>query len=144
VCAQVIADDVDRLLLGEAGKQLFQKRYELCTGVTGSGAADYGSAIVAGPYVAFVKSKRIMSANIKSLIAPRLRKRKDIPRSLKALTIPIDVEKEADIVRSIWDTLQGIDFFVTLEGRLLVFYRRLASPASEGARGRARQVVKTR
>ena len=85
-----------------------------------------------------------MSANIKSLIAPRLRKRKDIPRSLKALTTPIDVEKEADIVRSIWDTLQGVDFFVTLEGRLLVFYRRLASPASEGARGRARQVVKTR
>ena len=86
-----------------------------------------------------------MSANIKSLIAPRLRKRKDIPRSLKALTIPIDVEKEADIIRSIWDTLQGVDFFVTLEGgRLLVFYRRLTSPASEVARGRARQVVKTR
>ena len=85
-----------------------------------------------------------MSANIKSLIAPRLRKRRDIPRSLKALTIPIDVEKEADIVQSIWDTLQGVDFFVTLEGRLLVFYRRLASPGSEGARGRARQVVKTR
>ena len=85
-----------------------------------------------------------MSANIKSLIAPRLRKRRDIPRSLKALTIPIDVEKEADIVRSIWDTLQGVDFFVTLEGRLLVFYRRLTSPASEGARGRTRQVVKTR
>ena len=86
-----------------------------------------------------------MSANIKSLIAPRLRKRKDIPRSLKALTIPIDVEKEADIIRSIWDTLKGVDFFVTLEGRLLVFYRRLTSPASEAAqRGRARQVVKTR
>ena len=85
-----------------------------------------------------------MSSNIKSLIAPRLRKRKDIPRSLKALTTPIDVEKEADIVRSIWDTLQGVDFFVTLEGRLLVFYRRLTHPASEAARGRARQVVKTR
>jgi hypothetical protein len=83
-----------------------------------------------------------MSANIKSLIAPRLRKRKDIPRSLKALTIPIDVEKEADIVRSIWDTLQGVDFFVTLEGRLLVFYR--PSPGSDSARGRVRQVVKTR
>ena len=87
-----------------------------------------------------------MSANIKSLIAPRLRKRRDIPRSLKALTIPIDVEKEADIVRSIWDTLQGVDFFVTLEGRLLVFYRRSTStsPVTEAARGRARQVVKTR
>ena len=86
-----------------------------------------------------------MSANIKSLIAPRLRKRKDIPRSLKALTIPIDVEKEADIVRSIWDTLQGVDFFVTLEGgRLLVFYRRLTSPGNEAARVRVRQVVKTR
>ena len=85
-----------------------------------------------------------MSANIKSLIAPRLRKRKDIPRSLKALTIPIDVEKEADVVRSIWDTLQGVDFFVTLEGRLLVFYRRLASRAIEGARGKVRPVIKTR
>ena len=74
----------------------------------------------------------------------RLRKRKDIPRSLKALTIPIDVEKEADIVRSIWDTLQGVDFFVTLEGRLLVFYRRLTGPRIEAARGRDRQVVKTR
>jgi hypothetical protein len=85
-----------------------------------------------------------MSANIKSLIAPRLRKRREIPRSLKALTIPIDVEKEADIVQSIWDTLQGVDFFVTLEGRLLVFYRRLTSPGSEAERGRVRQVVKTR
>jgi hypothetical protein len=90
------------------------------------------------------RGKKVMSANIKSLIAPRLRKRKDIPRSLKALTTPIDVEKEADIVRSIWDTLQGVDFFVTLEGRLLVFYRRLISPANEAARGRVRQVVKTR
>jgi hypothetical protein len=27
---------------------------------------------------------------------------------------------------------------------LLVFYRRLTSPANEAARGRARQVVKTR
>ena len=85
-----------------------------------------------------------MSANIKSLIASRLRKRRDIPRSLKALTIPIDVEKEADIVQSIWDTLQGVDFFVTLEGRLLVFYRRLASRAIEGARGKVRPVIKTR
>ena len=86
-----------------------------------------------------------MSANITRLIAPRLRKRKDIPRSLKALTIPIDVEKEADIVRSIWDTLQGVDFFVTLEGRLLVFYRRrLTTPGTEASRGRARQVAKTR
>ena len=85
-----------------------------------------------------------MSASIKSLIAPRLRKRRDIPGSLKALTTPIDVEKEADIVRSIWDTLQGVDFFVTLEGRLLVFYRRLASRAIEGARGKVRPVIKTR
>ena len=85
-----------------------------------------------------------MSANIKSLIAPRLRKRKDIPRSLKALTIPIDVEKEADIIRSIWDTLKGVDFFVTLEGRLLVFYRRLTGLPNEAARERVRQVVKTR
>ena len=38
--AQIIADDVDRLLLGQAGKQLFQKRDELCTSMTGSGVPD--------------------------------------------------------------------------------------------------------
>jgi len=86
-----------------------------------------------------------MSANIKSLIAPRLRGRADIPRSLEALRVPIDVETEADIVRSIWDTLQEVDFFVTLEARLLVFYRRLTSPASEVARGEGfGEFIKTR
>ena len=38
--AQIIADDVDRLLLGQTGKELFQKSNELCTSMTGSGVAN--------------------------------------------------------------------------------------------------------
>ena len=64
VCAQVIADDVDRLLLGEAGKQLFQKRYELCNGVTGSGAADN---IAAGGMECSVQRQGAMTVILKTV-----------------------------------------------------------------------------
>jgi hypothetical protein len=38
--AQIIANDVDSLLLRQAGKQLFQKGHELRAGVMSRGAAD--------------------------------------------------------------------------------------------------------
>jgi len=92
------------------------------------------------------RKEKFMLANIETLIAPRLKERADIPKSFKALTDLINVDTEADIIESIWGTLQGVEFFVTLEeaGAHVVFWRRLTSPASALARGRGRQGVKRR
>jgi hypothetical protein len=62
--AQIIANDVDRLLLGQAGQQLFQKGHELRAGVTGRGAAN---DFAAGGMQCGVEGKRTVPVVLKTV-----------------------------------------------------------------------------
>ena len=62
--AQIIADDVDRLLLGQTGQQLFQKSNELCTSMTGSGVAN---DFAAGGMQCSVEGERSMPVVLKTV-----------------------------------------------------------------------------
>jgi hypothetical protein len=46
--AQVITNDIDRLLLRLASDKIFQKRDELCARVTGAGLANHLAAALQG------------------------------------------------------------------------------------------------
>jgi hypothetical protein len=87
-----------------------------------------------------------MEANIKNLIALRLRDQAEIPKTFEPLSEPISLQNETAIVQSIWEGLQGVNFFVTLEdgGAHVVFWRRMTQSASEAAKGLTRATVKTR
>jgi len=91
-----------------------------------------------------------MINDIITLIAPRHRSRDELPKGYTALRTPVAIDTEADIVRSIWDTLSlAPDTLVTLEDRCVVFWRgkrrKLSYHDSAILRGEIiRGVVKTR
>jgi hypothetical protein len=64
MCAQVITDDVYRLLVGLTGEQVFQKCDELCTGVTGRSAAN---DLTAGGMQRCVQGQRSVSLVLKTV-----------------------------------------------------------------------------
>ena len=76
-----------------------------------------------------------MEANIKNLIALRLRDQVEIPKTFEPLNEPISLQNETAIVQSIWESPQGLNFFVMLEdgGAHVVFWCRMTQPASEAA-----------
>jgi hypothetical protein len=69
-----------------------------------------------------------MSDNgIIDLISPYLKDRDEIPLGYEALTTPCKLSSESGIIRSIFDSLQGTTFFVTLECGKVRFYKRCMS-----------------
>jgi hypothetical protein len=84
-----------------------------------------------------------MSDKIISLISDRLMAQADIPKSFEPLTVGIKVSKDRAIIESIFNGLQGVEFFVTMSEDRVVFWRRLIE-RKRTERDRVRQFVRTR
>jgi len=60
---------------------------------------------------------------ITELLQPYVRERVEIPRGYAPLTVAIRLTTEGHIARSIYDTLRGTDFLVTLQNGEIEFWR---------------------
>jgi len=60
---------------------------------------------------------------ITKLLQPYVRERSEIPRGFDALTVPIRLNTESAIAKSIHDSLAGKEFYVTLANGRIQFWR---------------------
>ena len=81
-----------------------------------------------------------MSEELISFLSDRLRAHEDIPKGFEPLTHPIATYRN-DVIRSIWDSLQGTEALCTCSNGAVVFWRKLVkAPYRQWQKGK----VKTR
>jgi hypothetical protein len=65
-----------------------------------------------------------MSEEIISFLSPHLREHEEIPEGFSPLTHPIKIHK-ADVIRSIWSSLEGTEALCTCSNGSVVFWRKI-------------------